>query len=72
MAQGKQIRLASRFRMQVQSLALFGGSRMWRFHELWCRSQTGLGPALLWLWYRPAATALAWEPSYAVGVALKN
>ena len=33
-------------------------------------------PALLWLWRRPAATApihpLAWEPPYAVGVALKK
>ena len=32
--------------------------------------------ALLWLWYRLVATApiqpLAWEPPYAVGVALKN
>ena len=32
--------------------------------------------ALLWLWYRPAATALigplAWEPLYAVSVALKK
>ena len=31
---------------------------------------------LLWLWYRPAAVApngpLAWEPPYAVGVALKK
>ena len=31
---------------------------------------------LLWLWCRPAAVAptgpLAWEPSYAVGVALKS
>ena len=31
---------------------------------------------LLWLWCRPAATApirsLAWEPSYAVGAALKK
>ena len=31
---------------------------------------------LLWLWHRPAATALirplAWEPPYAVGVALKK
>ena len=35
-----------------------------------------LDPALLWLWYRPAATApicsLAWEPPYAIGEALKN
>ena len=33
-------------------------------------------PALLWLWYRLAAVApiqsLAWEPSYAAGVALKR
>ena len=33
----------------------------------------GLDPALLWLWCRPAATALirplAWEPPYAVGAA---
>ena len=36
----------------------------------------GLDLALLWLWYRPAATALiqplAWEPPYAVGVALRR
>ena len=35
-----------------------------------------LDPALLRLWCRPAATALirplAWEPPYAVGVALKS
>ena len=33
-------------------------------------------PMLLWLWRRPAAVApigpLAWEPPYAVGVALKR
>lgn len=33
-------------------------------------------PALLWLWYRPPAVApiqpQAWEPPYAVGVALKR
>jgi len=33
-------------------------------------------PALLWLWHRRAATALigplAWEPPYAVGVALEK
>ena len=35
-----------------------------------------LDPALLWLWYRPAAVAmirpLAWEPPYAIGVAIKS
>ena len=33
-------------------------------------------PVLLWLWYRPVATApirpLAWEPPYAGGAALKK
>ena len=36
----------------------------------------GLDPALLWLWCRLVVTALirplAWEPPYAVGVALKS
>ena len=36
----------------------------------------GLGPTLLWLQHRPAATALikplAWEPPYATGVALER
>ena len=36
----------------------------------------GSDPALLWLWCRPAAIApirlLAWEPPYAVDVALKS
>ena len=35
----------------------------------------GLDPALLWLWHRPAPTALirplAWEPPYATGAALE-
>ena len=39
-------------------------------------SRCGSDPALLWLWYRLAATALiqplAWEPPYATGAALKN
>ena len=36
----------------------------------------GSDPALLWLWYRRAATApiqpLAWEPPYALGATLKR
>ena len=36
----------------------------------------GSDPALLWLWLRPAATALirplAWEPPYAVSAALEK
>ena len=36
----------------------------------------GMGLSLLWLWHKPVATALiqplAWEITYAVGVALKR
>ena len=36
----------------------------------------GSDPVMLWLWYRPAAAApirpLAWELSYALGIALKS
>ena len=36
----------------------------------------GSDPVLLWLWRQPVATAvirpLAWEPPYAVGMALKS
>ena len=36
----------------------------------------GSDPVLLWLWRRPAATtliqSLAWEPPYAMGMALKK
>ena len=36
----------------------------------------GWDPKSLWLWYRPAATALiqplAWEPTYVVGTVLKR
>ena len=51
-----------------------------RNHEVVC-SIPGLAPwvkdlALLWLWCRPAATALigplAWEPPHAAGAALKR
>ena len=40
------------------------------------RLSSDLAPALLWLWRRPAARApirpLAWEPTYAAGVAKKQ
>ena len=40
-AQQKQIRLGA-MRLQVRSLALLSGVRIWCCHELWCRSQTRL------------------------------
>ena len=41
-----------------------------------CGVGCGSDPTLLWLWHRPAATALirllAWEPPYAADAALKR
>ena len=59
-------------RTWVRSLASLSGLSISCCHELWCRSKMQL--PLLWLWYRPAATApvrpLAWEPPCTVGAAL--
>ena len=71
----KRIRLGT-MRLWVRSLASLSELKIWHCYELWCRLQTLLGPILLWLWRRPAASApirpLAWEPSCAKGVALKR
>ena len=60
MAQWKQIQLGT-MRFRVRSLALLRGLRIWHCCELW---------------FRPAAIALihplAWEPPYAMGVALES
>ena len=60
--------------MQVLSLALLRGLRIWCCCSVDGRCSSD--PALLWLWYRLAATAairpLAWERPYAVGTALKR
>jgi len=54
--------------MRVRSLASLSGLRIRCCHSS--------GPALLWLWRRPVATALigplAWEPPYAAGAALEK
>ena len=48
-------------RMRVHYLASISGLRIWHCHELWCGlvAVASIGP-------------LAWEPPYAVGVALKG
>ena len=42
----------------------------------WVKDLAPMDPALLWLWWRPAAAApirlLAWEPPYAEGAAQKK
>ena len=63
-------------RLQVRSLALLSGL------TIQCCLGCGVGcrrssdPVLLWLWWRPAATApiqpLVWEPPYATGAALEK
>ena len=62
-------------RFGVRSLASLSELRIWCCHELWCRLQMRLtNLEWLWLWCRPEAIALigpqAWEPLYALGVAL--
>ena len=63
-------------RLWVWSLALLSGLRIGCCHELWVGCRHGSDPALLWLWHRPAATALigplAWEPPYAAEAALEK
>ena len=64
-------------RMQVRSLALLSGLRIWRCHELWCRSKMPTKIMRCYkLWCRPEAVALirslAWELPYGPGVALKS
>ena len=63
-------------RMWVQSLTSLSGLSIWHCLELCVGHRWGSDPAMLWLWHQPAATApirpLAWEPPYAVGVALKR
>ena len=63
-----------------EDMGLIPGLAQWvkdkHCHELWCSRRCGSDPAMLWLWYRPAAIALirslTWEPPYVVGVALKR
>ena len=73
--QWKRIQLGT-MRFQVRSLASLSGLRIWRCHELCVGHRRGLDLALLWLWRRLAATTpirpLAWEPTYAVRVALEK
>ena len=45
MVQQKQIRLGT-MRLWIQSLALLGGLRIWRCHELWYRTQMQLGSGI--------------------------
>ena len=63
-------------RMWVQSLDLLSGLKSGIAMNCGIGHRHGSDPTLLWLWYRPAATApvqpLAWELPYAVGTALKR
>ena len=63
-------------RMQIRSLALLSGLRIWRCCELWCRWQTWLGSCIAVAvgqgsGYSSGSTPI-WEIPYAVGGALKG
>ena len=66
MEQQKRIQLGT-MRLRVRSLASLRGLRIWHCcgHGVGCRC--GLDPALLWLWCRPAATALI-DPSLGTSI----
>ena len=63
-------------RLWVQSLASLSGLRIWRGCELGCRLQIQLGScvavAVVYVGAVARIRPLAWEPPYAVGVALKG
>ena len=73
--QWKRIRLGT-MRLQVRSLALHRGLRIWCCLNCGVGHRCGSDPALLWLWCRPAAIALirpiVWEPPYAASAVLKR
>ena len=58
------------------SPASLSGLRIWRCHQLWCRSKMQLRSCGAVAVVKLAATAatgpLAWEPPHAVGAALKS
>ena len=63
-------------RLRVRSLASLSGLRIQHCRELRCRSQTGLGPCIAVAVVQAGSSApiqaLAWEFSYAEGMALKK
>ena len=62
-------------RLNICYLASLNGLRIQHCFSCGIGHRCGSDLMLLWLWHRPAAIALvrplAWEPSYATGVALK-
>ena len=75
MAQWKRIRLGT-MRVWVPSLALLSGLRIWHCMSCGVGRRGGSDLVLLWFWCRLAAIApirpLAWEPPYAICLALKR
>ena len=73
--QRKQIRPGT-MRLQVQSLALLSGLRIWPCHELWYRSKTQLRPCVAVAVAVAGTVApirlLAWETPSAASAALKR
>ena len=76
MAQQNRIQLGT-MRLWVRSLVLLNRLRIQCCCELWCIGyRRSLDLALLWLWRRWAAVVsirpLAWEPLYAMDVAINK
>ena len=75
MAQWLKIGLGT-MRLQARSLALLTELRIWRYYELWCRSQMWLGSgvavALAQAGGYSSNWTPAWEPPHAAGAALEK
>ena len=70
MEQQKQIRLGT-MKFRIRSLASLSGLRIRHYHGCGVDHRCGSDLALLWLWRRPATTALI-RPPYAASAALKR
>ena len=75
MAQQKWIWLVT-MKLQVWSLALLSGLRIWNYYELWYRLQTWLrscvAVAVVWASSCSSDWTLTWEPPHALGAVLKK
>ena len=67
MAQQKRIPLGT-MSLLVRLLASFSGLRIWRCHELWCRSQTRLGSCVAVALVYAISNSSNWTPNLGTSI----
>ena len=55
-------------RLQVRSLASFSGLRIWRYRELWCRSQMQFGSYVAVAVVKAGSYVSDWTPSLGTSI----